>query len=108
MLFTLFTVHGHATLICMDTASAIAWTPESLDPVIESCPVHVHRPRLRAVRKEERAKGEHTPTRSIRMGDRWDELERVYGRGTRSALFEQVAAWLLREPGAKLPERKSP
>lgn len=57
------------------------------------------------MRKEERRKGDHTPTRSIRMGKRWDDLEAVYGRGTRSALFEQVASYLLREQGAKLPDR---
>jgi hypothetical protein len=93
----------------MDTATAIAWTPESLDPVIESCPVHVHRPKLRAVRKEERAKGDHKPTHSIRMeDDLWDELGEVYGERSRSGLFEQWAAWTLRRPGAKLPERKTP
>jgi hypothetical protein len=47
----------------------------------------------------------HTPTHSIRMGDRWDLLGEAYGDRARSALFEQVAAWLLREPGAKLPQR---
>lgn len=72
--------------------------------MIETCPEHGHAPTLTVVREDEKDK--HTPTRSIRMGKRWDDLEDLYGKRSRSQLFEQVAAWLLREPGAKLPERK--
>jgi hypothetical protein len=50
----------------------------------------------------------YVPTRSIRMGDRWERLGAEYGARGRSKLFEQVAAYLLREPGAKLPERAKP
>lgn len=39
------------------------------------------------------------------MGARWEALETVYGRRKNSALLNQCAAWLLREPGAKLPPR---
>ena len=39
------------------------------------------------------------------MGDRWEHLEAVYGKRQCSAVLNQVAAWLLREPGAKLPPR---
>lgn len=58
------------------------------------------------MRRDERDKGDHTPTRSIRMGDRWERLGAVYGARARSALFEELAAWLLCERGAKRPERK--
>lgn len=42
------------------------------------------------------------------MGDRWDRLGEEYGERSRSALFDQVAAWLLREEGARLPRRVEP
>ncbi len=48
----------------------------------------------------------HTPVQSVRMGKaRWDALGEVYGERQRSAVLNEVAAWLLREPGAKLPAR---
>lgn len=39
------------------------------------------------------------------MGDRWERLEAVYGDRQVSAVLNQCAAYLLREPGAKLPPR---
>lgn len=48
----------------------------------------------------------HTPKRSIRMGDpAWNGLGAQYGARQRSAILAQCVAYLLREPGAKLPER---
>ena len=48
----------------------------------------------------------HTPNRSIRMRKGlWDGLGEVYGDRQRSAVLAQCAAYLLREPGAKLPPR---
>ena len=65
---------------------------------------HTREAASRPVKAEDRDRG-HTPVRSIRMGARWDRLETVYGKRKRSELLDQVAAWLLREPGAKLPPR---
>lgn len=42
------------------------------------------------------------------MGNRWERLGELYGSRSRSELFDEVAAWLLREPGARLPERAKP
>jgi hypothetical protein len=42
------------------------------------------------------------------MGAHWERLGEVYGERARSKLFDEVAAWLLREPGAELPERVEP
>jgi len=55
-----------------------------------------------------RAKGEYEPNRTIRMGERWDLLGEVYGSRNRASLFDQFAAWMLHEPGAKLPKRVRP
>lgn len=55
-----------------------------------------------------RAKGEYEPNRTIRMGDRWERLGEVYGSRNRARLFDEFAAWMLREPGAKLPKRAEP
>jgi hypothetical protein len=38
--------------------------------------------------------------------ERWAGLGDVYGLRERSTVINEVVAWLLREPGAKLPERR--
>lgn len=49
---------------------------------------------------------QHTPVRATRMDDeRWDRLGDLYGQRNRSAVLNEVVAWLIREPGAKLPAR---
>lgn len=48
----------------------------------------------------------HTPVHSVRMpDDRWERLGEVYGERGRSAALNEAAAYLLREPGARLPAR---
>jgi hypothetical protein len=43
------------------------------------------------------------------MGEeRWERLGQAYGKNKRSAVLNDVVAWLLREPGAKLPQRVDP
>lgn len=70
------------------------------------CAVYGHGPTLSAVPSPN---PEHTPVRSIRVGDkRWDRLGEEYGARNRSAVLNEVIAWLLREPGAKLPKRIDP
>lgn len=50
--------------------------------------------------------GKHTPMRPIRIDDHlWERLGEVYGPRARSTVIRQCAAYLLREPGAKLPPR---
>lgn len=70
---------------------------------ITGCAVYGHAPTLSGVPSPHEL---HTPVRSLRMDDeRWKLLGEVYGARNRSAILNEVAAWLLREPGAKLPPR---
>ncbi len=53
------------------------------------------------------AKDRHrTPRRVIGIEDTaWKRLEAMYGIRRRAEVLRQVAAWLARMPGAKLPTR---
>jgi hypothetical protein len=49
---------------------------------------------------------DHTPQQNIRMSrTRWRRLGEVYGDRARSKLFNDFAAYMLREPGARCPRR---
>jgi hypothetical protein len=52
---------------------------------------------------------DHTPVRSLRVDkERWEKFGTAYGERNRSAVLNEVIAWLLREPGARLPKRVDP
>ena len=95
---------GHGIVLCMDTLPTTC--PDTAPRGVRT---RLDCGRLREaasgpVKAEDRERG-HTPVRSVRMGDRWDHLEAVYGKRKVSGVLNEVAAWLLREPGAKLPPR---
>lgn len=73
---------------------------------IDSCALYGHGSTLEAVPSPNEL---HTPVRSVRMSDeRWERLAELYGARNRSNVINEVVAWLLREPGAKLPPRAQP
>lgn len=81
----------------------ILYGHEGVTVTITACAVYGHAHTLSGVPSPNET---HTPVRSIRMDDeRWDRLGEHYGQRNRSAVLNEVVAWLLREPGAKLPPR---